>query len=216
MSRALVFDFGGPVLLTPFELRWVGERALGLAPGSLDWTGPFGPDGDEDWRVFQAGGMTERDYWALRVQDFAALTGLEASMPVMCSYLYSGDEAELVRPGALALLRDAKAAGIPVGALTNDLTAFHDSDWVARMGVLREFDVLVDGRTEGVFKPDPAAYRIVLDRLGVPAEGTVFVDDQPVNLAGAEAVGMIPVHLDPTDPAEGFRVARSLLSLPEE
>lgn len=216
MSHALVFDFGGPVLLTPFELRGIGERALGLAPGSLAWTGPFDPGADDDWQVFQAGGMTERDYWARRVEDFAALTGLEPSMPVMCSYLYSGDESELVRPGALALLRDAKAAGIPVGALTNDLTAFHDADWVARMGVLREFDVLVDGRTEGVFKPDPAAYRIVLERLGVPAEGTVFVDDQPVNLAGAEAVGMLPVHLDPTDPTVGFRVARSLLGLPEE
>jgi putative hydrolase of the HAD superfamily len=216
VSRALVFDFGGPVLLTPFELRSVGERALGLAPGTLAWTGPFDPAGDADWRAFQAGEMTERDYWARRVEDFAAITGLPASMPVMCSYLYSGEEAELVRPGAVALLRSAKDAGLPVGALTNDLTAFHDAEWVARMGVLREFDALVDGRTEGVYKPDPAAYRIVLDRMGVAAQDTVFLDDQPVNLAGAESVGMIPVHLDPTSPAEGFRVARSLLGLPEE
>lgn len=213
---ALVFDFGGPVLLTPFELRHVGERDLGLPSGTFAWTGPFDPEADEDWQVFQAGGMNEREYWARRAEEFARMTGEPATMPALCAHLYSGSEEELVRPEALSLLRDAKAAGIPVGALTNDLTAFHDADWIARMGILREFDVLVDGKTEGVMKPDPRAYELVLDRLGVAAEGTVFVDDQPVNLRGAEVVGLTPVHLDPTDPAPGFRLARTLLGLPQE
>jgi len=42
----------------------------------------------------------------------------------------------------------------------------------------------------------------------------VFIDDQPVNLRGAEAVGLTPVHLDPVQPADGFRQARELLGLP--
>ncbi len=209
----MVFDFGGPVLLTPFEVRRVGERQLGLEPGTLSWTGPFDPESDEDWREFQAGRINEREYWANRVEEFAALTGQPASMKVMCGYLYSGSEDELVRPAARALIRDAKAAGIPVGVLTNDLTAFHDEQWLARMTIIGEFESMVDGRTEGVMKPDPAAYRLMLDRMGVPAEGTVFIDDQPVNLRGAEAVGMVPVHLDPVDPEPGFRLARTLLGL---
>jgi putative hydrolase of the HAD superfamily len=213
---ALIFDFGGPVLLTPFELRHVGERDLGLAPGTFAWTGPFAPEQDADWRAFQAGEMNEREYWALRAREFATLTGEPATMPDLCRHLYSGAEDELVRPEARRLLDDAKAAGIPVGALTNDLTSFHDEAWLARMGIIRDFDVLVDGRTEGVYKPDPGAYRIILERMGIPAEGTVFVDDQPVNLRGAEVVGLTPVHLDPTDPAPGFRLARSLLGLPQE
>lgn len=216
VKTALVFDFGGPVLLTPFELRAIGERDLGLPPGTFAWTGPFDPAADEDWRIFQSGGMNEREYWALRAAEFADLTGEPATMPALCAHLYSGAQEELVRPGARRLLTDAKAAGIPVGALTNDLTAFHDGDWVSRMTILREFDVLVDGRTEGVYKPDPEAYRIVLERLGVDAADTVFIDDQPVNLRGAEVVGLTPVYLDPTDPAPGFRLARSLLGLPEE
>ena len=74
---ALIFDFGGPVLLTPFELRHVGERDLGLAPGTFGWTGPFDPAADRDWRAFQDGEMNEREYWALRAAEFAALTGEE-------------------------------------------------------------------------------------------------------------------------------------------
>ncbi len=213
---ALIFDFGGPVLLTPFELRHIGERDLGLPSGTFAWTGPFAPEADADWRVFQSGGMNEREYWALRAQEFADLTGEEPTMKALCAHLYSGTEDELLRPGARALMADAKAAGIPVGALTNDLTSFHDEAWLARMSILRDFDVLVDGRTEGVYKPDPAMYRIILERMDIPAEGTVFLDDQPVNLAGAEAVGMTPVHLDPVDPEPGFRLCRELLGLPQE
>lgn len=211
--NALVLDFGGPVLKTPFELRREGERRAGLPPGSLAWTGPFDPAADPDWRDFQAGRMNEREYWQRRADEFSALTGQPARMPLLMAPLYAGDEDELVRPEARALIRDAKDAGIAVGALTNDLTAFHDAEWVGRMSVLREFDVLVDGRTEGVFKPDPAAYRIVLERLGVDASDTVFVDDQQVNLRGAEDVGLIPVHLDPVDPRPGWRQARNLLGL---
>jgi putative hydrolase of the HAD superfamily len=213
---ALIFDFGGPVLLTPFELRHVAERDLGLTPGTFAWSGPFAPEQDADWQVFQFGGMNEREYWALRAQEFADLTGEEPTMPALCAHLYSGTEDELVRPQARALIADAKAAGIPVGALTNDLTSFHDEDWLSRMGILREFDVLVDGRTEGVYKPDPRMYEIILERMGIPAEGTVFLDDQPVNLRGAESVGLTPVHLDPTDPGPGFRLCRELLGLPQE
>jgi putative hydrolase of the HAD superfamily len=210
---ALVFDFGGPVLLTPFELRAVGERSLGLPPGTFAWTGPFDPDADPDWRTFQAGGMNEREYWARRCQEFHELSGEPAEMPYFMAHLYSGSEAELVRPAARELIADAKAAGIPVGMLTNDLTAFHDQDWLDRMTILREFDFMVDGRTDGVLKPDPRAYTLMAERMGVDPSDCVFIDDQPGNLAGAEAVGMRTVHLDPVDPSPGFAQARRMLDL---
>lgn len=201
------------MLLTPFELRSVGERSMGLSPGSLTWTGPFDPASDEDWRAFQAGDIDEREYWARRCAEFHELTGEAPEMPVFMSHLYDGDEDEIVRPGAVALIADAKVAGIPVGALTNDLTAFHSQDWIDRMKVIREFDQMVDGRRDGVMKPDPAAYRLMADRLGVRPEECVFIDDQPANLAGARAVGMRTVHLDPVDPEPGFAEARQALGL---
>lgn len=210
---ALVFDFGGPVLLTPFELRAVGERSLGLDPGTLAWSGPFDPDSDDDWRTFQAGGMNEREYWARRCEEFHDLSGEPAEMPYFMAHLYSGSEDELVRPAARQLIADAKAAGIPVGILTNDLTAFHDQAWLERMTILREFDFMVDGRTDGVLKPDPRAYTLMAERMGVAPSECVFIDDQPGNIAGAEAVGMSTVHLDPVDPGPGFAMARSMLGL---
>jgi putative hydrolase of the HAD superfamily len=212
--KGLVFDFGGPVLLTPFEVRGVGERNLGLPAGSFAWTGPFDPDSDADWRTFQSGEMNERQYWALQAKRFAELTGRSADMTSMMAPLYAGEESELIRPGAADLIRDAKAAGVKVGIHTNDLTTFHDVDWLDRMTILREFEVMVDGRTDGVYKPDTDAYRLMVERMGMSAEDIVFIDDQPVNIAGAESIGMVCVHLDPTDPEPAFVEARKLLELP--
>jgi putative hydrolase of the HAD superfamily len=212
--RGLVFDFGGPVLLTPFEVRAIGERNLGLPSGSFVWTGPFDPSSDPEWRAFQSGEMNERDYWAIQAQRFAELTGRPSDMASMMGPFYAGDEDELVRPGARSLINDAKAAGVKVGIHTNDLTTFHDAEWLDRMTILREFEVMVDGRTDDVYKPDPEAYRLMVERMGMSAEDIVFIDDQPMNIAGAESVGMVCVHLDPTNPEPAFAQARKLLELP--
>ena len=184
-----------------------------VAAGTLTWSGPFDPANDADWRAFQSGDITERQYWDQRCAEFADLTGEAAQMPRLMAHLYSGAEDELVRPEARRLIADAKAAGIPVGVLTNDLTAFHDPEWLDRISVLAEFDAMVDGRTDGVMKPQPEAYLLMAERMQVTPGECVFVDDQPINLAGAVAVGMRTVHLDPVDPAPGFAEARQLLGL---
>ena len=211
--QALIFDFGGPVLLTPFELRAVGEASMGVPSGSLAWTGPFDPDADPEWQAFQSGQMNEREYWAIQTDRFAELTGEPANMPTFMGHLYDGTPEQLLRPGAVKLLRDVKAAGIPVGLLTNDLTAFHDAKWVARMTILAEFDCVVDGRTDGVMKPDAAAYELICSRMGINPTECVFIDDQMVNLTGAEAVGLTGIYLDPTDPEPAYEKARVLLGL---
>ena len=153
---ALVLDFGGPVLKTPFELRDIGERRAGLTPGTLAWTGPFDPVSDGDWRDLQAGLITEREYWQRRAVEFADLTGSEPTFQAMMQYLFEIDEDEMLRRGARALVADTKSAGYKVAVLTNDMKAFHGQAWVDRMTILRELDVLVDGSVEHLLKPDPA------------------------------------------------------------
>jgi putative hydrolase of the HAD superfamily len=50
---------------------------------------------------------------------------------------------------------------------------------------------------EGVEKPDPAIYRLALDRAGVDAADAAFVGDNPeFDVAPAAALGMTPVLID--------------------
>jgi putative hydrolase of the HAD superfamily len=209
--KALVLDFGGPVLRTPFELLRGGERRAGLAAGTLHWTGPFDPDADPDWRRMQRGDITERDYWQARSEEFSALTGGAATFRGLMDTLFAGPEDELVRPEAVMAIAEARRAGLATAVLTNDMRAFHGDEWVSRMSVLRSFDVVVDGSVEHVLKPDPRIYRLAVDRLGVAAEDCLFVDDQPGNVAGAEAVGMTAVWFDVTRPTDSFTVVRTIL-----
>jgi putative hydrolase of the HAD superfamily len=210
---ALVFDFGGPVLLTPFELTRATELRLGLPPGCLDWSGPFGTGQDLPWREVLDGRLAERAYWALRAAQFGELTGAPADTRALIAAMYSGDIVELLRSEALALMRDARSTGHPVGILTNDLRAFHSDEWIEGLRLGELVDIVVDGSVEGILKPDPRIYERTADRLGVAVRDVVFLDDQPVNLAGATNVGMTAIPVDVTDPQPAFHHVRELLGL---
>ena len=124
--------------------------------------------------------------------------------------VYAGTRAAWLRPEALALMRDARAAGLPVGVLTNALRAFHSAEWVNDLGLDELADVVGDGSVEGILKPDPRIYRLAAGRLGVRCQDAVFLDDQPVNLAGAAHGGMTAVPVDVTDPGASCERAREL------
>ena len=211
---ALVLDFGGPVLLTPFELTGVTEARAGLPPGRLHWTGPFAPQDDPQWQQWQAGQLSERGYWARRAADWPPHRRAGDTSRSLMDAVFAGSPETLLRPGAVALMRDARAAGIPVGVLTNDMRAFHSQEWIDRLELGQLTDSVVDGSVEGILKPDPRIYQLAAGRLGVRCEDVVFIDDQPANLAGATGVGMTAVPADVTRPAGCFARARELLGLP--
>jgi putative hydrolase of the HAD superfamily len=211
--QALILDFGGPVLLTPFELveEFPGTPAHALLSGR----GPLATDDapDFDWLDLQAGRLTERDYWDHRSAEWAELSGGSETVQAMMAHLYEPARPSLVRAVALAAIRDAREAGHPVGVLTNDLSAFHDDQWITSMPVLSEVDVIVDGSIEGYLKPHPRLYELMSERLSVEFEDMVFVDDQMVNVRGAEGLGIPTVHLDPRDPDSAYAQARKMLGL---
>jgi len=56
--------------------------------------------------------------------------------------------------------------------------------------LLRRFDAMVISYEVGLTKPNPVIFRLMADRLGVPASACFFIDDSPINVAAARAVGM--------------------------
>ena len=190
LLKHLLLDFGGPVLLTPFELIGKAQETL----GDLSWRGPFDTSTDPEYVRWQAGEITEREYWSIRAAPF----GLDLHGLMRHFYEPPGDY--LVRPRMAELISRQRAAGRVVGVLTNDMNAFHGPEWKAGISVIAEFDFIVDGSITGYLKPDPHAFRLALDAFGAAAPAdVVFVDDQRINLRGAEAVGMPTVYFDPTD-----------------
>jgi len=71
------------------------------------------------------------------------------------------------------------------------------------------FDVVVHSCRVGLRKPDPAIYRLALDRLGVQPAEAMFLDDFEAMADAAREVGMHVVHV--TEHAAALRDARALL-----
>ena len=96
--------------------------------------------------------------------------------------------------GTVAILAELKARGTPLYAITN-FNQHKFRETLQRFPFLQPSfrDIVVSG-DEGVVKPDPAIYRLLLDRNGLEAASCLFIDDSPKNVSGAEAVGMKAHH----------------------
>lgn len=93
-------------------------------------------------------------------------------------------------PGMPELLADLDSAGVPLFAITNFSGEFFPPFRVKYPDMFDRFrDIVVSG-DEKMMKPDPAIYRLALDRFGLKAEEAVFVDDNRDNVAGAAALGI--------------------------
>ncbi|MGI9615822.1 MAG: HAD-IA family hydrolase [Acidimicrobiales bacterium] len=196
----LLLDFGGVCLLNPVELHDRAEAVLGLAAGTLRWLGPIDPATDDLWRELLAGGLTERDYWARRAAEVGTAAGRPLDTREYMRLVYDPPTPQMIRSDATDVAKRALAAGYGVSVLTNDLRAFHGTSWQRQIPFLDLIDHLVDCSDTGVLKPDPRAFEHAATEIGVALDRMLFVDDQPANVAGAEAVGLETIHFDIAEP----------------
>jgi 2-haloacid dehalogenase len=80
-----------------------------------------------------------------------------------------------------------------------------------RYPFLRWFDGTVVSGFEGVAKPDPGIYELLLDRFGLEAQTTLLIDDSPRNVAAARGVGMQAVEFESAAALREELVAAGLL-----
>lgn len=212
MARALLLDLGGTAFLSGVEaLATLAERV----PAARDVCarrGPLGTEPDPLWDRMIDETITEREYWRRRSDEVGGALGRRWTLQEFMHTLFEHCGMTL-RPEAGRLVAQARAAGLRVGALTNDLRAFHGEAAMTLDPFLAELDVIVDGSLTGVLKPDPGAYALGAQALGLPPREIVFVDDMPWNVRAARRAGMVAVELDYADPAAAFDAARAHLGL---
>ncbi|HKX88192.1 MAG TPA: HAD family phosphatase [Sphingopyxis sp.] len=92
-------------------------------------------------------------------------------------------------PGSLELVERLDAAGVPLFAITNFGHEFWEAFRPTQPVFDRFRDIIVSG-TEKLMKPDPAIYALAIERFGIDPAGTIFIDDNAANVAGAESAGI--------------------------
>ena len=207
-AQALVLDFGGVVTKTMFETHASTEAALGLAPGTLTWLGPFAPGTDPLWQAMQKDEISERDYWLARSREVGRLVGEDwHDMQTLVKRARGADPRAAIRPEAKRAIAIAKAAGLRLAILSNELDLFYGADFRESLPFLACFDAVIDATHTKILKPDPRAYAAVLDALSLQPADCVFVDDQQRNIDGALAAGFRTVGFDVRKPQQSFAEA---------
>ena len=78
-----------------------------------------------------------------------------------------------------------------------------------RLGLTRYFDTIGDSHLEGVEKPNPRFFEILLERTGSRADATLHVGDMyHIDVVGARRAGLRALMLDPHDFYRAFDVER--------
>ncbi|MEP7114052.1 MAG: HAD-IA family hydrolase [Ilumatobacteraceae bacterium] len=205
MPSALLFDVGDVLM----ESNWVVLDALERATGRrFIGRGAIDPAGDPAWQRCLTGEIDIDEYWNL-----LAHSGGYPDRITMWRDMSRQLGAGVFAPDALALVDEARAAGIKVGILSNDLYRSATREWVASRPEFDKFDVLVDCTDFGERKPAPGPYLKAAADFGLRPDEIVFLDDTSYCIEGARAVGMVAVPVDPLARSHGFDLARRLVGL---
>lgn len=174
---SVIFDWGGVLIDDPRPglLRYCAD-AFGMAQER------YTPVHDSCLDEFHKGLIDEGTFW----QEIARKLGRPMpKTPSLWSEAFRS--AYVPKREMFSLASSLHGKGYKTALLSNtELPAvgfFHELGYDM-------FDVLVFSCEEGMMKPEPRIYEITLERLGSQAEQSVFIDDRPDYIKGAEAVGL--------------------------
>lgn len=198
MLKALLWDVDGTLAETEHDGHLVAfNRAF--AQLGLPWFWGERRYGE----LLTITGGRERLFHDLRTQPWAPVdaderTALAERVHALKNACYARILAEgliPLRPGVRELLDDCALAGVAMAIVTTTsranvvalLDAQLGSGWPAR------FAALVCGEDVARKKPDPQAYQVALDALGLAAADTLAIEDAPAGVAAACGAGVLVV-----------------------
>ena len=215
--RAVLWDFGGVILTSPFEAFRRYESATGLPQDFIRTINSTNPHSNA-WALLERSDISTKEFDELFAQESSARGHRVPGADVLA--LLSGD----IRPNMVAALDAVIAAGFKTACLTNNMVTTNNdmvttnndtvttSDNTVSNGessneraseltaVMNRFDVIVESSKVGVRKPEPRFYEIACEMLDVTPGECVFLDDLGINLKPAAAMGMRTIKVaDPVD-----------------
>lgn len=174
----VIFDWGGvfsrrPPAATARSL----ERRLGLERGTL---GGFFKE--EAWVEVSTGRIPEDEFWSRVCAQFPNPPDDQLSERIWRHFFQHG----LVRRGVIAIVEELRATGTGVSLLSNAAPSLRP----LLAPLLHLFDDVVISAEVGTRKPEPEIYRLAIQRLGLPPENVLFIDDFTHNVAAAREAGL--------------------------
>ncbi len=199
--EAIVSDFGG-VLTTPLLQSFMAfQDRTGITTEVLGQGMQAATEviGENPLFQMERGEITEVAFLETLTDHLEPLLG---HRPEMHRFKEIYFEALEPNPPMIELMRELKAEGYRMAMLTNNVREWEPL-WRPMLPVDEIFEDVVDSGFVGCRKPESKIYELTLERIGMPAESCLFVDDVLVNCEGARRAGLSAVHFQDNEQAIG-------------
>ncbi|MBX3012278.1 MAG: HAD-IA family hydrolase [Caldilineaceae bacterium] len=181
MIRALLTDLDGVIRLWDGDADRHTEHICGLPSGALHQAA-FAPE----LLVPAITGQVTDETW--RQQVTARLASLVPTAAAAKAVQLWSASAGTIDLALLALVRRCRQQ-VPVVLVTN-ATSRLPAD-LDRLGLLAEFDHIINSSVVGYHKPHPTIYQAALAAAGVTASEAFFLDDSAANVTAASTLGLV-------------------------
>ena len=209
--RAVLWDFGGVILTSPFEAFNRLEEERGLPKDFIRGVNARNPHSNA-WAKLERSEVDPAGFAKLFEAESAALGHPVSGHDVLARI--SGD----VRPEMVVALRKVKAR-YKIACLTNNAKVgegpgmTRNVDRTAQIAeIMTLFDAVIESSKVGIRKPEPRFYEIACETLKVRPTEAVFLDDLGINLKPAAAMGMRTIKV--TAPAQALAELEAVLGHP--
>lgn len=193
--QAVLWDFGGVILSSPFEAFNRYEMQSGLPRDFIRRVNAANPDHNA-WAQMERGEIDLEQFAALFEAEARALGGALSGRKVI--ELLSGE----VRPEMVEALRRVRERW-RIACITNNMPAGHGPSMTRSpqtaaqvVQIMALFEHVVESSKLNMRKPDPRIYRHACDLLGVAPQACVYLDDLGINLKPARAMGMATIKVE--------------------
>lgn len=200
---AVLWDFGGVILSSPFDAFARYEAEIGLPEGFIRRLNATNPH-DNAWARLERSDVSLDEFCNLFEAEARAAGGELSGRKVVS--LLAGE----VRPAMVAALRNV-AARYKTACLTNNVkTSTRTPEKQAQIDeIMTVFGVVVESSKVGARKPEPDFYRQACAMLEIEPHQAIFLDDLGINLKPARAMGMATIKV--TSPAQALDELEGLL-----
>lgn len=190
--RVAVFDIGDVLFLSEpqadFFARW--EQRLCLTPGTLCRLLWHSPD-IEDANV----GLISAEEYCRRCAVRLRAARLDVDEKIVLSLIEEAFSGEQLNHELVSYIQSLRPH-IQIAALTNNWS--FGRSLIEWRGITELFDLIITSAEEGIRKPHPGIYQILLERLAIAPEEAVFVDDNRENIEAARHLGLYGIHFRST------------------
>lgn len=189
MIKAILFDFGGVYIESPFSAIADVAKDMNVPVELLQQItfGDYHIDGEHPWHRLERGEISLEQTRELIILE-GEKHNIKTDIYEMLARFASVERG--IRGPLVDKTLEWKKRGYRIGMITNNIKEF--TSWRSAFPFTLEevFEVVADSSALGVRKPNVLIYQHALNQLGIEPHEALFLDDYPDNIEAAKNLGI--------------------------